>query len=196
MAADYTSVPEMKDRLKTMSSEQDENLGRAVDAAHVGVDDYCYRTFTLAGSATPRVFVRDADKPWIVDVDDISSTSGLVVADTGATYTQYELTPLNGLGPNGRAWPYTRISLATGHFAASTTNVTATVTITARWGWLTVPPPVRDACRILAGDLFAMNKNRFGVAGVSEMGVMRIRENTILRTLLDPYVNYRKAGVG
>jgi hypothetical protein len=183
----YTTADEMATRLGNISpnSESWTVLMSAIDAAEAAVEDYCGRVFTLQTSATALTFCPADSK--VLETGDFGSTSGLIVADTFGTHTTYQLEPLNGIGPNNRPWPYTRIRLALDFFAYPIWPGQATVTITARWGWPSVPVPVKDACRILAADLYHMKDNQFGVAGFGEMGVLMVRENRMVANLLALY---------
>jgi hypothetical protein len=183
--ANYTNVAEMAARLGV--SIDATGLSLAIDAAEAAAEDYCGRVFTLQTSTTTRHFCAYGYR--FVDVDDIAATTGLVVADTNTTHTNYQLEPLDGQWPNGRPGPYTRIRLLSEIFAYPIWPGQATVTITARWGWPSVPAPVADAVRILAGDLFKMKDNAFGVAGFNETGVMMIRQNAMVANLLAIYRN-------
>lgn len=185
----YTSIGEMKLRIGSLNEDPATviALDAAINAAEAAVEDYCGRVFTTTSVASARVFV---PRGGHVFTDDISSTSGLIVADTGTTYagSTYQLEPLNGIGRNGRPWPYEAIRLVNGAFFVFPIYVgQATVTITAKWGWPSVPEPVIDAVRILAGDLYRMKDNQFGVAGFGEMGVLRIRENATVANMLAIY---------
>jgi hypothetical protein len=183
----YTTLEEMKSRLGSISDDLDVVLTAAIDAAETAIEDVCGRPFTLAASATPRVF---RGLGAYVRVDDISSATGLIVTDIFQTFTQYQLEPLNALGPGRRYHPYTLIRLATGfYFAPPIYYGQATVTVTAFWGWTTVPNPVKEATRILAADLFHMKDNQFGVAGFGELGVVMVREN---KTVVGLLKNYRR----
>jgi hypothetical protein len=183
----YTTPEEMAARLGNLSpmSESWSVLVSAIDAAEAAVEDYCGRVFTLASVATAVQFYSSDAK--VLEVDDIGTTSGLIVADTLATHATYQLEPLAGIGPNGRPWPYTRIRLGLDFFAYPIWPGQATVTITAKWGWPSVPTPVKDAVRILAADLYHMKDNQFGVAGFGEMGVLMVRENRMVANLLGLY---------
>lgn len=182
--SNYTTFADMRGRLTMVTAELDAVLLSAIDAAETAIEDYCgERVFTADLAATARVFV---PRGGHVFVDDISSTTGLVVADTGQTYSTYQLEPVNALA-KGR--PLTAVRLLGGCFAQAYCEE-ASVTVTARWGWPSVPTPVKNATEILAADLFNMRDNQFGVAGFGDMGVMRIRENAQVKNLL---VNYRRA---
>jgi hypothetical protein len=78
-------------------------------------------------------------------------------------------------------WPYTRLDR---------------VQINTTWGWPSVPWPVPEANRILAADLFKSKDAPFGVAGVSDYGLVRIQSNPWLVEMLRAFVNPRvKVGI-
>ncbi len=167
-----------------------------VDASvYASINRYCGRVFSGSTATSARIFrTRDFS---CVEVDDISSTTGLSISvdssntgtfDTTWATTDYELEPLNGIF-DGQAWPYTRIHAINQSFPLTTR---AGVQVTAVWGWPSTPAEVTQAAYILALDLFKLKDAPFGVAGTSEFGVLRIRENTQLKMLLAPF---RKHGV-
>lgn len=186
----YTTLEEMKSRIGSISDDLDVVLGLAIDAAETGIENWCGRRFTADANASARSFVPSRGDPMVVLTDDISSTVGLIVADVAtAAYAaaDYQLEPLNGIGPGGNAWAYERVRLLATYFTRSWNEMQATVIITARWGWPAVPAPVKDAVRILAADLFAMRDNKFGVAGFGDMGVLRIKANPVVQMMLTDY---------
>jgi hypothetical protein len=70
------------------------------------------------------------------------------------------------------------------------------VQIATTWGWTSVPWQVAEANRILASDEYRMKDAPFGVAGVSDIGLVRIQSNPWLVENLRPFVNARrKVGV-
>jgi len=70
------------------------------------------------------------------------------------------------------------------------------VQIAGTWGWLTTPPALAEANRILAADLFRMKDAPFGLAGVADFGLTRISANPWLTELLRPFIRTRrKVGV-
>ena len=165
----------------TQGLDDDGKLERAIESASRKIETWCGRVFTADTSASTRVFVADSGDE--VSVDDISSTSGLVVkVDTAmdGTFTTtisagYQLEPLNGRR-NGIAWPYTEICLvnnATAWFPIY--GEQALVQITAKWGWPGIPAPIRDACIIQAAAVLKGPESPFGVAGLGDMGIMRVK---------------------
>ena len=70
------------------------------------------------------------------------------------------------------------------------------VQITGTWGWPVVPPNVAQAALILAADLFKSKDAPWGVAGVGDLGLVKVQSNPWVVELLRSYVNMNtKAGV-
>lgn len=168
----------------------------SVTGASRAIDRWCSRSF-VANSTTTSSRVYRATQYWTLDVDDIATSSNLTIATDSANdgtfettwaSTDYELLPLNGL-LGGLTWPYTEIrAVANNTFPVSYyATDRAHVQVTAAFGWPSVPDDIVQATYILALDLFKMKDAPFGVAGNTDYGVMRVRENNELRMLLDPF---------
>lgn len=129
-----------------------------IDANLVGVSRYLDRRlgrtagFNKDTTAVARRFYPTSTFQKTLFVDDIASTSGLVVkiddnqdgtAEITLTQTtDYELMPFNAaVGPETR--PYDRLYLPTNR--VSRTSWDALVEITALWGWPAVPRAIIDA---------------------------------------------------
>jgi hypothetical protein len=70
------------------------------------------------------------------------------------------------------------------------------IQITGTWGWPAVPPPVSQACLVLSAQWFKEKDAPFGVAGVSDFGVVKVQTNPWVTELLRPYIYMRrKVGV-
>ena len=172
-----------------------DSLITAVTAASFGaINQHCGRVF--ATSTGSRVYEARCGF-YSLEVDDISSATGVTIShDTAndAAYditwasTDYELRPLNGL-LNGVSWPYTQIrAVGNNTFPISYyLSDRAHVQVQATWGWPSVPSEVVQASYILSLDLFKMKDAPFGTFGGNEFGAMRIRENNELKMLLGPY---------
>jgi hypothetical protein len=189
------TLADLKSALNITTTGQDRALELAVEAASTAVEQWCGRVFTAATSATARVF-RPADA-WTCQVDDISSTTGLLVAtdenddgtfETSWTASDYELSPLNGKS-DGQPWPYTAM-LAVGDYQFPTTTMRSPVQITARWGWPGgCPSAVQQATLVQAAMVFKSIDAPFGVAGFGEIGALRVtrRLHPTAEMLLEPY---------
>lgn len=176
---------------------QDANLMDALSSASREIEDYCRRQFNDAGSATPREFKPDQARS--ARVDDFSTTTGLIVKldtdldgtfSTTLTSSQYELTPANGIVRGMPGWPYYRIRLTDRSISFPTSTGSErerVLQVTARWGWANVPEPVRAACKIMAAETWKLKDAPFGVLGLDEFGVVRVRQNKMAVSKLAPY---------
>jgi hypothetical protein len=185
---------ELKAILGITDSYDNDRITTACDAATQMIQAECDRQFFLDTNASARVFVRQT---WqTVEVDDIGTTSGLIVKtdddadgvfETTWAAGDYQLEPLNGQLA-GQTWPYTRIrAVEAREFPADYGR--ALVQITARWGWPTVPPAVKQAAQIQATALFKAADAPLGIAGFGDIGVMRLRQamHPVALALLAPY---------
>lgn len=192
----YVDVPTLKTRLGINSDRDVQVLTAAVAAAARAIDQHCGRRFWCDDTVSARTYVPLRQTNGVVLVDDIATIDDLVIAHgSDGTYgttvvgADYQLEPANGIGPDGNpGWPYERIELITGSFPCSGRR--RTVQVTAKWGWLDVPDPVREACAMMAADLFHLKDNRFGTIGVNEFGPLRVSDNRVASGLLE---NYRRA---
>lgn len=171
---------DVKSALGITDSFDDNAIDRAVDAATEMIQKYCGRQFTIDTVATARVFV--ADNAAICYVDDISSTSGLIIkTDPGAngTFSQtwaatdYQLEPLNGK-MDGSYWPYHTIR-ATKSLYFPQDYGQALVQVTAKWGWTTLPHAVEQAAIIQAITIFKSPDAPFGATPFADTGILRLR---------------------
>ena len=192
---------DLKELLGISDTVDDNRLTLAADAATQMVQAYCDRHFVQQDTATARVFV--ASTPWLVEVDDISTTDGLVVKtdedDDGVFETtwatgDYQLEPLNGK-MGGQTWPYTRLRAIQSREWPSDFGQ-AVVQITARWGWanpddaaLYIPQPVTQAAEIQGVSIFKSADAPLGIAGFGDIGIMRLRQamHPVAAALLAPY---------
>ena len=191
----YATLAEVKAAARITDSVDDALLEIAIESASRAIDGHTHRNFTVAGTAaTARVFTAtNSDFVW---VDDVASTTGLVIktadnldANFATTWVtaDYQLEPLNGVS-EGISWPYTRIR-STGNKGFPYGSDLAGVQVTARWGWLTVPTAIKQACIILAGRQFKRYDSPLGVAGFGDLGAMRVsRVDPDVATLIEPYV--------
>jgi hypothetical protein len=194
----YVSATTLKARLGITDSNDDARITYALKAASRGIDKCCHRQFNDAGTTSARVYwpasIVDAD------VDDFSTTTGLIIATDpgftqayGQTWTssQYELAPLNGIVDGETGWPYWQIhAIGAPWFPIPYGRIgnRATLRVTARWGWAAVPDAITEACQIISEEIFKLRDAPFGVAGFSDYGAVRVRQNPIAMAMIAPYV--------
>ena len=167
----YITGAQLRAHVGIVDANDDVRLQIALDAAEDMVDDWCQRVFTVPTSATARKFV--ALDPYVIEVDDIASTTDLVIVDGSATLTasDYQLEPVRAPS-DGRPWTQVR-RLGTS-WSIPTNRYQVSITITARWGWPATPDTVKRAALAIAGWLFTGSTAPLGVAGVNEFGPMRL----------------------
>lgn len=174
------TVSEVKTALGISDNLDDVPIGLAVDAATAMIENYCGRQFVQDANATARIYV--ATNNYLVQTDDISTTSGLIVkTDPGAdgTFSQtwtsadYQLEPLNGK-ISGQTWPYHTIrAIRSLYFPMDYGQ--ALVQITARWGWPAIPSPVKQAAIIQSITIFKSPDAPFGATPFADTGILRLR---------------------
>jgi hypothetical protein len=104
----------------------------------------------------------------VVVIDDLGDVTGLTVAlVTGGAIDVVELEPTNALKV-GKV--YERLAVEPESANRPPGLEANEVTITAKWGWPTVPPAVKEATLLQASRLFARRTSPYGVAGSTEFG--------------------------
>lgn len=204
----YVGLEEMKDRLGMEENDQDYALQTSIAAASGWVNEYCGRHFNRITEA--RTF--QPHNVWLLEVDDIVPGADIAVAvdqDGDGIFeqawtqgTDYQLRLGDG-AYNTRATgiikPYRQIQVVnSGNWLPFTWPYSRLdrVQVTTTWGWPSVPWQVAEATRILAADEFKMKDAPFGIAGVSDLGIMRVQSNPWLVENLRAFVNgRRKVGI-
>ncbi|MGY4713055.1 hypothetical protein ACXDF8_26510 [Mycolicibacterium sp. CBM1] len=144
----YPTALDLSDWLSP--TENDDLTQWCVDAAIAAVEKSCGRTF-LTTEPEQRTYQAEYFRGrTLVDIDDLM-TDDLVIEVDGHALTGYTLLPRNA-AQHGKPW--TQIELPG--------CVHGWVSITARWGWLEVPPAIRTAVAITAGRLYDRRQNVAG----------------------------------
>lgn len=197
IVAGYSTLAELKDALEIPLADvaDDALLEVAIEAASRAIDDFTSRFFHQTASQA-REF--SPNRHWEVAVDDISTTTGLVVKtdeDLDGTFettvtlnTDFYLEPLNAADQTPIR-PFTRLILAPQSGRFFPTGV-RTVQVTAQFGWPAVPTAVKQATIIQAERLFRRKDAPFGVAGIAEIGTIRLldRLDADVELLVRPFV--------
>lgn len=194
----YATLNELKGfvGIPTADTADDTTLTLALDSASAQVDAFCDRTFLADATVTTRDYA--VQNTGQIDIDPVSSTTGLIVAsddNNDGTYettwtlgTDFRLEPINAAA-NGQ--PYDRlVALGTRWFPKLTYR--PGVRVTAKFGWPggTAPPPVKNATLIQAARLWKRKDAPFGVAGSIEFGSelrLLAKLDPDVESLLRPY---------
>jgi hypothetical protein len=193
---DYCSLAELKAQLRVTDTNDDTALAVVITAVSREIDQFCDTVFGLTGSAVERFYAYKGERidgRQALRMNDLMTTTGLVVkvdtagdatfAQTLTLSTDFDLWPWNAAADSK---PWTHVVLrpqataafsyqyAFSPFAAVPYSTSPfpgrNVSITANWGWSTVPTEVKQACLIQASRIFARRNSPFGVAGSPELG--------------------------
>jgi hypothetical protein len=202
----YTSVEELKSRLKITDTNDDFELAAAVAAAADAIQGYTGRHFyQLTETRTYPPY-----DLYELPIDDLVSVSSFKTDQDGdgvfetvwTQNTDYQLAiaenDFNQMA-TGVPRPYTLVKAinASGGgkffpFAYPFSHLDR-IQITGVWGWPVVPQGVRQAALQTAAEIYKLKDSPFGLAGSSEFGVMRIpRQNPYITKLLNQYISGRR----
>lgn len=192
----YLTLAEATSWLRISDAVDDTIIEGLVEAASRMIDQYCGWHFYADTNASARTFL--APFPLFCPVDPISTTSGLIVKtddDDDGTFertwasAEYQLEPLNNLSKGYATWYVRATGRASGPlFPQSLAN--ALVEVTARWGWPSVPPQVKQACRLQVARLNMRRQSPGGVLVSPDLGVAERLYAAIdpdAKVLLDPF---------
>ena len=194
----YTTVADLARYLTIDAVTYNDDLAHAINTASRQIDGHCGRVFypnTTTGVYETRYYY-SAD-PSLLLINDCITINEIALG-TGTTNayptivpsTEYVTEPLNGYADGLMGWPITRVRFTDDHILPTQWQQYPDVRISARWGWSVAPEPVRQACLIMAAEIFKMREAPFGVAGFAEFGAVRVGKMSAQATaLLTPYRN-------
>lgn len=201
----YCSMEELKSRLAITDTDDDYEIQVAIHTVTDWINSYCGRHFyqiTEARTYRP-------DNVWTLMIDDITTcTSVDLDYDGDGIYethwtegSNFQLLHYeNSYNVNSRGIQRPRNYLQVLSSAQATTSGQwlpwlwpftrqDRVKVTGTWGWPQIPPNVTHAALILAADLFKSKDAPWGVAGVSDLGMVKVQSNPWIVELLRPYIN-------
>jgi uncharacterized phiE125 gp8 family phage protein len=168
-APDYVEAEELKAYLRIDDTVDDSEVALAITAASRAVDRCANRQFGLAAAPEARVYTARWDKDrcrYVIDIDDLMTVTGLTVTGEAGAIDVFAKQPGNA---NLAGQPWTRLVVDPTSATLPTLKEDG-VTVTARFGWTTVPVAVRQATLLQAARLFKRRDAAFGVAGSPELG--------------------------
>ena len=185
----YLSVDELKNYGFSTTVGDRLDYAGGIEAAEQQIDIMCQRRFELADTATARVYrpTPGSTHLWLHDFTTLTS-----IVEDGVTLvenTDFVLEPLNGKTAAGEPRPYDRAVKVTG--AWYTDGPKATVTVTATWGWATIPSGAKEACKILAKAFLDGRDIKSGIVALADTGGVSEREAKAVRDFVR---DYRGAG--
>lgn len=198
----YCGLEELKDRLGITDNTDDSSAQMAIQAASSWINEYVGQHFyRVTESRTFRPY-----NIWELDIDPVISVTALNVDTTGngpfdeawVQNVDYQLIVAHNeynVNAAGVQRPYRKVQvLQAGKWFPFTWPYSHLdrIQIIGTWGWPAVPPGVAQACLVLAAQWFKEKDAPFGVAGVSDFGVVRIQSNPWVVEQLRPYIYTRR----
>lgn len=187
-APDYVTTADAKAYLRIGDTVDDAQIALAVTAASRAVDRACGRQFGQLAAATAWFYTLEYDRRsgvWLAPIDDVATTTGMVVSVDGTVTTDYRLMPRQAVA-KGRVWT----TLVLGSSVAGTATEDA-LSLTASFGWPAVPSSVKQATLLQSARFLARRDSPFGIAGSPDAGSeMRLLATVDpdVRVSLDAYV--------
>lgn len=168
-APDYVTASELKAFLRIGDTVDDTQVGFAISAASRAIDQAANRQFGLVAAPEERVYTARYDRRlcrWVVEIDDLMTVTGLHITTEAGEVDGYALQPGNA---EFEGKPWTRLVVHPD--SAVTPDATEDgVTVTASFGWTTVPLAIKQAAVFQASRFFKRRDAAFGVAGSPELG--------------------------
>lgn len=206
---DYISPLELKNYIRTTNPNDtidDTEITSAATGASRAVDKHCstrpngmgaFRQFGQVAVPEARYYTARWDMDiirWVVEIDDLMDTTGLIIsADLGnddvyeATISNYVLRPRDALLKNR---PYTQIAIST-MSSNQPTFFRDGVKVVGRWGWTAFPGAVVLGTKIQGHRFYKRRVTPFGVTGAPAKGTNIQLLDTVdpdVGVILDPYV--------
>lgn len=190
----YITVAELKAYARNETGGVDDLLlTTIVDAATQGINDFCQRTFAVAGSAAARVYVPSGTT--ILRVHDCTTITGITEDGTTLATTYWQAEPLNLLDDSGQTVPYQQVRRIDGGVWAQQSGYPgkASISVTATYGWAAVPAAVKAACYQLAARMAQRRDVRVDYA--EELIVSDDAQGREIRRVLRPYRRVEAIGI-
>lgn len=175
---DYCPLADLKAHLRVTDTADDVEMAFTITAASRAIDHFTNRRFGQDASATVRYYTWNGmciDGREALDIRDVQTTTGLVVAfdDGTATFpntvtlnTDFDLYPRNAAA-EGVPWTHLLMCPTPAHtLPAAPTEVS----VTAKAGWTAIPSLVEVACLIQASRWFMRRDTWSGVGGADQLG--------------------------
>lgn len=192
------TLSDVRQHLAIIDAGDDDELDLARQAASDAVHNYVGFGFELDAAPSAKVFA--ATGRTLLDLAacglTVGTSTGLAVAtdedDDGAYETvwlaaDWQLEPLNGIGPGGVAWPGLVLRAVGDQRFPVGGSGRARVQVTARWGWPSVPSRVKLAAIMLTAAWHQRRATLTGRSGFDGFFASAIADDSTIQDLLDPF---------
>lgn len=189
----YLTTTELRGYLRNERGVVDDTMLTSIlDAASSAIDDHCQRSFAAygGGGATAKVFV--PTDTALLPIYDATTISSITEDGTTLASTYWQAEPVNNLDGAFATVPFDCIRRIDGGAWNQTSGYPgkASISVTATWGWVSVPPRVKEACRIVAKEIAENRDARSGLVDFGEFAARVTASPTVsvlLSRLRSPY---------
>lgn len=190
----YITLDEMKEYVNINPDDQEDDavLEGCVSAACRAIDGWTGRRFYLDTNATARLY--SPISATMIFTEDIGTTSGLIVKtdDGSGTFPTTLSASAYQAEPqiiDGR--PITKIRLINGNYLPLNFYPGQyTVSVTAKWGWPSVPADILTATRLLATRYFKRRQSPTGLQAFQDTAAYISASDRDVRDMLARYKRY------
>lgn len=193
----YVLLQDFRSFVRVSDTEDDAEFSFAVEAASRAIDQATNRQFGQVSPAEERFYDARFDtkrRRWVIEVDDIQDTTGLLVDldligdETYSTnVTDFRLHPFNN---DEKDRPFERIILGRGETANRCEGVAR---VTALWGWIAVPQTIKEATLVQANRFHERRNAPFGIAGSPDVGSevrLMAKADPDVKVMVRPFQRY------
>ena len=176
----YCTLADVKAALRLQDTVDDVLLENSINSASRMIDQYCNRYFYSGQAGEVRYYqANDGFTCWIDDAQTITEVKTAsvdpTIYDTTWDVSDYQVLPINRIA-NGGYYPITALT-ATDNYLFPVWADIAIVKVTGTFGFPSIPEPIKFAAIIQASRLYKRLESPLGVAGVSDIGIMRVGAN-------------------
>ncbi len=196
--ANYITSTQLREYIGSESANFQTVIDQVVTVVSRTIEQVCERTFFADSTVSTQYYWPDSW--WSTPVDDIWTTSGLIVTtdDTGAgnyttTWTldtDFFLEPINQRRGGITGWPYDSMTALLSRAFVRGTQFQfrrPPVKVVAKYGWAEVPDNIVQAALVGGAYLYKLKDAADGFVGISGWGPTRVKENPAFNDLLGPF---------
>lgn len=188
---DYITVAQATAYLRIGDTADDTELATWVTSASRAIDKRTNRQFGQLAAPAARTYRRTPSYDsttglWVLEIDDVQDSTGLLVNGTAYATSGAVLLPDNAPG-DGKPWE--RIGFVQWPYP-SYPGLPMTNVITARYGWTAFPSQVIGAAKLQCSRWNSRRDSPYGIAGSPDQG-----SEMRLLAKLDPDVATTLAGL-
>lgn len=194
MAERYVSYVDFDQYVRSETNVDLALKHQCLDAAVIAVDNALKRRVEQTASdavATARTYRPEGRYVFLDDLSELES-----VVENGVTLTagtDFVLEPLNGRSQSGEERPYDCAIRYDRCWYADWPK--PTITVTAKWGWPSIPAPIVEMCKIIGKAYVDTRNTSLGIAALTESGAVSARDVKLVTDTIREYRAVRSIGI-